>query len=83
MNDIIKKLADGKVLPRENKDDPLTGNYMGTRECHIQPDWLLVYEISEKNEIRKQYSLTLKEETYKTFFGFAHENGFSFVVNGR
>ena len=50
LTDIIKKLANGETLPRENKDHPLTGNYKGTRECHIQSDWLLVYEISE-NEL--------------------------------
>ena len=49
LTDIIKKLANGEALPRENKDHPLTGNYKGARECHIQPDWLLVYEISEEN----------------------------------
>nr|WP_181365796.1 type II toxin-antitoxin system YafQ family toxin [Butyrivibrio fibrisolvens] len=47
LTDIVKKLANGEQLPRENRDHPLTGNYKGTRECHIQPDWLLVYEINE------------------------------------
>jgi mRNA interferase YafQ len=47
LTNIIKKLANGEPLPRENKDHPLSGNYKGTRECHIQPDWLLVYEIHE------------------------------------
>lgn len=45
ITDIIKKLANGEVLPEKNKDHSLTGNYIGTRECHITPDWLLVYEI--------------------------------------
>lgn len=49
LTNIIKKLANGEALSRENKDHPLTGNYKGTRECHIQPDWLLIYEISEEN----------------------------------
>ncbi|MFV0398526.1 MAG: type II toxin-antitoxin system YafQ family toxin [Bacteroidales bacterium] len=31
-------------LPAKNKDHNLTGNYSGYRECHIQPDWLLVYQ---------------------------------------
>ena len=34
----------------KNKDYALVGNYAGCRECHIQPDWLLIYEISN-NEL--------------------------------
>ena len=36
---------------QKNKDHALTGNYSGCRECHIQPDWLLIYEISNKELI--------------------------------
>ena len=43
--DIIKKLADGEPLPEKNRDHNLSGDYSGCRECHITPDWLLVYEI--------------------------------------
>ena len=32
-------------LPRQNKDHGLTGQYAGHRECHIQPDWLLIYRV--------------------------------------
>ena len=45
LTDIIKKLAKGEVLLEKNKDHNLTGNYIGCRECHITPDWLLIYEI--------------------------------------
>jgi len=45
LEDIIKKLANGEVLPEKNKDHSLSGDYIGCRECHITPDWLLVYEI--------------------------------------
>jgi mRNA interferase YafQ len=38
-------------LPPKNNDHPLTGNYIGHRECHIEPDWLLIY-IYHANEIR-------------------------------
>lgn len=31
------------MLPPKNRDHSLTGNYTGCRECHIQPDWLLIY----------------------------------------
>lgn len=44
---VLKLLADGKPLPEKNKDHNLGGNYKGCRECHITPDWLLIYEISD------------------------------------
>ena len=47
LTDIIKKLAAGEPLPQKNKDHPLSGDYAGCRECHITPDWLLIYELSE------------------------------------
>jgi len=47
---IVGMLAEGKTLPIKYKDHQLTGNYMNTRECHIQPDWLLIYRIDEEQE---------------------------------
>ena len=44
LNAIIKKLANGEQLPEKNRDHNLSGDYSGCRECHITPDWLLVYE---------------------------------------
>lgn len=44
---IILILANGEVLPEEYKDHELKGNYKGHRECHIDPDWLLIYKITE------------------------------------
>ncbi len=43
LDDIIRKLSRGEELPKANFDHPLSGNWAGHRECHIQPDWLLVY----------------------------------------
>ena len=45
---IIEKLANGETLPPKNRDHFLSGQYKGCRECHTTPDWLLIYEISEK-----------------------------------
>lgn len=45
LDDIVRKLAACEPLPAKNKDHPLTGDWIGHRECHIQPDWLLVYRI--------------------------------------
>mgnify|MGYP002518835005 CR=1 FL=1 len=47
LTEIIKKLADGIPLSQKNRDHQLFGNYIGCRECHITPDWLLIYEISD------------------------------------
>ena len=42
LNDVIYKLANDIPLPKEKKDHALQGNYVGYRECHIKPDWLLI-----------------------------------------
>ena len=42
---IIELLQNGQPLPPENRDHDLTGNFAGFRECHIHPDWLLIYYI--------------------------------------
>jgi len=47
LDNAIRILADGKPLPVEYKDHQLSGNWKGHRECHIQPDWLLVYRMEE------------------------------------
>ena len=46
LTEVIKKLAKGEQLPEKNKDHNLLGEYSGCRECHITPDWLLIYEIA-------------------------------------
>ena len=47
LDEIIRKLARGEELPKENRDHALSGNWSGYRECHIQSDWLLIYRIEE------------------------------------
>ena len=47
LDDIIRMLSRGETLPEKNKDHELSGNWAGFRECHIQPDWLLVYRIED------------------------------------
>ena len=44
---VIDCLASGQPLAEKYKDHVLTGNFEGFRECHISPDWLLVYRIEE------------------------------------
>lgn len=42
---VLNLLQQGQELPAKYKDHALSGDYIGCRECHIEPDWLLVYEI--------------------------------------
>ena len=42
---VIKKLCLEEPLPEKNKDHNLSGEWSGCRECHISPDWLLIYQI--------------------------------------
>ena len=51
LTEIIRKLSEGKTLPEKNKDHSLSGDYIGCRECHITPDWLLIYEIYDRELI--------------------------------
>lgn len=45
LNAIVDRLAAEEPLPDKNRDHALTGDYIGFRECHIRPDWLLIYRI--------------------------------------
>lgn len=47
LTNIVNLLLNGENLPHKNKDHALTGNWKGYRECHITPDWLLIYKIYE------------------------------------
>ncbi|MBM3700289.1 MAG: type II toxin-antitoxin system YafQ family toxin [Actinobacteria bacterium] len=47
LEEIVSMLCDEKPLPPKYNDHPLSGNYSGFRECHITPDWLLIYKIEK------------------------------------
>jgi len=47
LNDAIDILSRGEQLPPHYFDHPLKGDYKGCRECHITPDWLLIYKVIE------------------------------------
>lgn len=47
LQDIVEKLLHKIPLEAKHKDHALIGNYKGYRECHIQPDWLLIYLIED------------------------------------
>ncbi len=47
LDNIIRTLAHGDSLPPQYHDHALSGNWAGFRECHIQPDWLLIYQVDD------------------------------------
>ena len=47
LKEAVDLLAMGQPLPERNRDHALTGDWVGHRECHIQPDWLLIYRVEE------------------------------------
>lgn len=51
LQEVITMLADQEPLPDFYRDHPLLGDYSGCRECHITPDWLLIYEVSNEELI--------------------------------
>jgi len=48
---VIRKLINEERLDERHRDHPLRGNYKGCRDCHIEPDWLLIYRI-DGNQIQ-------------------------------
>ena len=47
LKEVISILASGDKLPARYKDHALRGEFLGCRECHVTPDWLLIYEIDD------------------------------------
>ena len=50
LEEVIEVLINGRILSEKYHDHALSGNFTGCRECHITPDWLLIYELSH-NEL--------------------------------
>ena len=63
--EVIDILANGETLDAKYKDHSLTGNYRGTRECHVEPDWLLIYEIRGDVLVLMLYRLGSHSELLK------------------
>ena len=63
--DVIDILANGGTLDEKYRDHDLSGNYKGTRECLIEPDWLLIYEIREDVLVLMLYRLGTHAELFR------------------
>ena len=48
---VIRDLIDGKTLDQKHRDHMLIGNFKDRRECHVTPDWLLIYRIDNRDII--------------------------------
>ena len=46
---VMDLLIQGESLPSEYRDHPLRGNFAGSHDCHIEPDWVLIYTLTEEN----------------------------------
>lgn len=51
LREVVDMLVNREPLPPKYKDHPLKGKYKGSNECHIEPDWLLVYRIDNNQLI--------------------------------
>lgn len=47
LEEVIDRLRNGRPLEEKNNDHELKGRFKGFRECHIQPDWLLIYLLED------------------------------------
>ena len=63
--DVIETLSKGEPLDAKYRDHELSGNYKGTRECHVEPDWLLIYEIRENVLVLMLYRVGTHSELFK------------------
>lgn len=61
---VIEKLANGETLDIKYRDHELTGKYKRTHECHIEPDWLLVYEIKDEILVLILYRINSHSELF-------------------
>ena len=65
LKSITDMLQEGKPLPKKCRDHLLVGNYEGYRECHINPDWLLIYKRKETIRIISLYRTGSHNDLFK------------------
>lgn len=62
--DVISTIAEGKKLDEKYRDHNLSGDYAGCRECHVEPDWLLIYEVMENILVLMLYRVGTHSELF-------------------
>ena len=63
LREILEKVISGQQLEAKYRDHVLVGQYRGTRECHIEPDWLLIYELAQSEVV------LIRTSTHADLFG--------------
>jgi mRNA interferase YafQ len=63
--DVTDMLQEGKELPEKCRDHTLTGIYKGYRECHINPDWLLIYKKKDAIKVVSLYRTGTHPDLFK------------------
>lgn len=61
---VISMIAEGNKLDSKYRDHNLSGDYAGCRECHVEPDWLLVYEIIDSVLVLMIYRVGTHSELF-------------------
>lgn len=62
---VVERLANGEALDPKYHDHDLTGKYEGCRECHVEPDWLLIYEVVDDVLVLMLYRLGSHSDLFK------------------
>lgn len=61
---VIRTIAEGKKLDEKYRDHNLSGDYVGCRECHVEPDWLLIYEVIDNILVLMVYRVGSHSELF-------------------
>ena len=61
---MIGAIAEGKKLDEKYRDNSLSGDYAGCRECHVEPDWLLIYEMMDNVLVLLLYRVGTHSELF-------------------
>lgn len=61
---MIGAIAEGKKLDEKYRDHSLSGDYAGCRECHVEPDWLLIYEMMDNVLVLLLYRVGTHSELF-------------------
>ena len=62
---VIENIANGEKLDEKYRDHALKGKYEGCRECHVEPDWLLIYEIYDNILMLMLYRVGSHSDLFK------------------
>ncbi len=62
--DVISKIAEGRKLDEKYRDHNLYGDYAGCRECHVEPNWLLIYEVLDDVLVLMVYRVGTHSELF-------------------